>query len=157
MVLVQSRRALSLLEKRANVFHELIVVEKYADRGLELVQVILLEENVGPALGRDFCLLGEREHLNGFDHESAGEVTADETDHLEVVEAGYRMIVGRAVKDLPNLLQKALSVELGSAHEGVLAEGNMVALEGGVETSGQMMALTIQLKRLSAFPLCGPG
>ena len=87
--------------------------------------------------GDDPTLLGQRQCFDGLNHEVPREVTADEADHLVVVQPRDRVVVRRAVEDLPDLLQEALAVELGGAHEGVLPQQDVLAPQGCVETTVQ--------------------
>ena len=50
-----------------------------------------------------------------------------------IVQASDRVIVGRAVEDLPDLLKEAFPIELSSTHKGILSQQNVFASQGCVE------------------------
>lgn len=50
-----------------------------------------------------------------------------------VVEARNHVVIGRAMEDFADLLQKALSVELGCGHESVLLQEDVLATKGRIE------------------------
>ena len=85
-------------------------------------------------LGYLAALLGEGDGLDGFDHEVAREVTADEADHLVVVQASNSVVIRRAMKNLPDLLQEALPIQLCGADKGVFSQEDVFSSKSGVET-----------------------
>lgn len=93
--------------------------------------------------GNDSTFLGQGQCFDGLNHEVPRKVTADETDHLVVVQASDRVVVRRAMEDLPDLLQEAFPVELSGTHEGVLSQQNVLASQGCVETTATSTDLVI--------------
>ena len=94
-----------------------------------------------PSLLRDSSLLCEWQGLDCFDHEVPWEVTADEADHLVVVQASYCVIVWRAVEHFPNLLEEALSVKLSSTNKSIFSQENVLTLQGCIETKTKIYRL----------------
>lgn len=65
---------------------------------------------------------------------------------MVVVEARDDMVVRRAVKDLPYLLQEAFSVELRRADKGILAQENVLAAKGRVKAEEGEEILLVFIK-----------
>lgn len=59
-----------------------------------------------------------------------------------IVEPSDRMIVRGAVEDLPDLLEEALSIQLGGAHEGVFSQQNVLTSQRCVETTARYSVST---------------
>lgn len=91
-------------------------------------------------LGRNgSVLLRKWQRLDRLDHQIAWKVAANQANHLMIVESRDDMVVRRAVEYLPYLLQKAFSVELCGADEGILSQKNVLASKRRVETVGKTM------------------
>lgn len=86
-------------------------------------------------LGRNgSVLLRKWQRLDRLDHQIAWKVTANQANHLVIVESRDNMVVRCAVENLPYLLQKAFSVELCGADKGILSQKNVLASKRRVET-----------------------
>ena len=92
---------------------------------------------------RNLWLIGwtscRRQCLDCFDYEVAREVTADQADHLVVVQGCYYFVVGRGVEHLLNLLEERFSVELRGGDKGVFAKEDMLAAKSCVEVFVQQV------------------
>ena len=130
--------ACAFLEKCTNILHEFIKVEVNADGSLKNLKLVLLEEKiVADALG-DFwiarwALLSDRQSLHSLNDQVTREVTANQADHLVVVEGRYNLIVRGRMEYFLNLLKEWLSVELSGRDKGIFAEKDMLTFESGVE------------------------
>ena len=94
------------------MLHELRVEEVNADGALELVDIKLFKQQiVGLLLGDLRFLTRNRQGFNSLNDETAGEVRANQANHLVVVEGSHNLVVGSLVENLFDLLQETLPVE----------------------------------------------
>lgn len=99
----------------------------------------MLQITTYTGLGRNGpVFLRKWQRLDGFDHQISREVTADEADHLVIIESRNNVIVRSAVEDLANLLQEALSVELRGADKRVLSQENVLTSQRRIEAIGNI-------------------
>ena len=103
--------------------------------------------NTYACLCRYRCAFGEWQSFNGFNHKVSREVTANQTNHLMVVEAGDDVVVRGAVEHFPDLLQETLSVQLSRRSERVFAQKDVLALQSCAETEKRKKEKRLEILR----------
>lgn len=112
--------SLGLMEESSHFLHELVVVKENADGSLKLVQFKLFKQNISldtvielityTSLLTAIPFLCKRQCFDRFNHCRSREVTANQADHLMVIQTCDHVVVRRAVEYFPNLLEESLAI-----------------------------------------------
>ena len=86
-----------------------------------------------PLLGRDFLLSSQWKCFHSLNHQVAGEIRADQADHLMVVKSCYYFEMRAGVEDFVDLLEKRLSVELSGRDECIFSKKDVLSFQSSVE------------------------